>query len=200
MSLVVSGIVGALVMSMLMAMAPKMGMPKMDIVALLTEKIGKGSDRRLHEHGAEIEIFNRQPDRVFVQREVMRRRIAGDVEAVAFRPAYRVNRRRSGQVRRVIAAAGQGQDAQIALQRHDFPNRGNAGQAEAAGDLAFVHNAVIDKFRRFRGLRAPVPMRLAGVVASLFLLLFILFASSLIEQIPVAAQFVELKCRPIQKS
>lgn len=43
MSYVIAGIVGTLVMTMVMVMAPKMGMPKMDIVGMLSTKIGKGN-------------------------------------------------------------------------------------------------------------------------------------------------------------
>lgn len=43
MSLIVAGIIGTLVMTMVMVMAPKMGMPEMDIVGLLTSKVGKGN-------------------------------------------------------------------------------------------------------------------------------------------------------------
>ncbi len=43
MNLVLAGIVGTLVMTMLMVIAPKMGMPEMDIVGMLSEKFGKGN-------------------------------------------------------------------------------------------------------------------------------------------------------------
>jgi uncharacterized membrane protein YeaQ/YmgE (transglycosylase-associated protein family) len=43
MNLVLAGIVGTLVMTMLKVMAPKMGMPEMDIVGMLSEKFGKGN-------------------------------------------------------------------------------------------------------------------------------------------------------------
>ncbi len=43
MNYVIAGIVGTLVMTMVMVLAPKMGMPKMDIVGMLSSKFGKGN-------------------------------------------------------------------------------------------------------------------------------------------------------------
>jgi len=42
-NLVIAGIVGTLVMTMVMVLAPKMSMPEMDIVGMLTNKFGKGN-------------------------------------------------------------------------------------------------------------------------------------------------------------
>jgi hypothetical protein len=43
MNIIVAGVVGTLVMTMVMVMAPKMGMPEMDIVGMLSDKLGKGN-------------------------------------------------------------------------------------------------------------------------------------------------------------
>ncbi len=40
---VIAGLVGTIAISMVMAMAPKMGMPKMDIVAMLSTMFGKAN-------------------------------------------------------------------------------------------------------------------------------------------------------------
>jgi hypothetical protein len=68
-------------------------------------------------------------DGKLVEREVMRRRIAGDLQAALLGAADAVDGGRGGQMGRVIAAAGQLHQMQVALQQHHFRGRGNARQS-----------------------------------------------------------------------
>ena len=72
---------------------------------------------------------------------------AGDGQAVALGAADDVERRGAGNLRGVVAAAGQRGQADVALDDDDLGLLGNAGKAEAGRHLALVHHAAADEVR-----------------------------------------------------
>ena len=63
----------------------------------------------------------------------------------AFARADDVGRIGAGDHRRVVAAAGQAHEPQVALEHDGLGLARNAGQAEPRGELALVHHALADE-------------------------------------------------------
>ena len=80
-------------------------------------------------------------DIVLVEHEMRRRNAAGDFQAAGFGGAHRVNAFGRRNLRDVVAAAGQFDQPQVAVDHRRFRRCRNAGQAEPRRQLALMHDA-----------------------------------------------------------
>ena len=101
-------------------------------------------------------------DLELVEREVVRGRVAGDPQAARLGGADRGQRPGGRDVREVQPAAGELDQAQVALDHHRLGRRRDPGQAEARGELPLVHHAVLGQ-RRLLGMLDDQGVEAGGV-------------------------------------
>ena len=97
-----------------------------------------GAERRRHlEEGAVV------ADVVLVQRQMRDRGAGGDAVAGELGAAKRGDGRLAGDLRRVVAPAGQPREADVAVEHDGLRLARDAGKAEPRRRLAFVHDAAV---------------------------------------------------------